>query len=161
MNFISGLSPVAHDLLLLLLGAMIALPLGIAANLLTPKIRNAWAQRSRRSLQNRITELTVEREKMASFSEMSEVEDTILSAIIGVASLSLSTVLLVVVLSAAVVKPTLPFLLVVVLILFLVVGTMKAYIELASKFWKSRSPSHRKRLDRNINDLKSKLDAWK
>jgi hypothetical protein len=51
-----------RDLLFLLLGALVAIPASIAANLVTPLVKDKWASWSKSRLQKRIAELKMQRE---------------------------------------------------------------------------------------------------
>lgn len=56
----------------------LSFPLSIAANLLTPILKNWWAARSIESLKRRITELTLTRDCMFVLPAMSPIEDELL-----------------------------------------------------------------------------------
>src|ERR1035441_9883765 len=57
---------------------VLAFPLSLLANLLTPDIRNWWAGRSIAAMRRRLSDLESERAKMETYTLISEGEETIL-----------------------------------------------------------------------------------
>jgi hypothetical protein len=62
-------------------GIMMAVPLGIAANLLTPKLAGWWAKRSRVSMQGRLVKLKRRKENLRDAPLMTEAEVVIVGTV--------------------------------------------------------------------------------
>jgi hypothetical protein len=72
--------PGAWGLVLGIAAILLAIPLSVIGNLLTPKFRNWWASRSRSALERRIKALKAELGVMETYPALSETEDQILTS---------------------------------------------------------------------------------
>ena len=148
------------------LAAMVlAIPINIIANLLTPLLKNWWAERSQASLRARIERLETElQHEVQRYPAMSETEHYIFKGLTLLATmiiLSLSILLLEVVLAMgprAVVTHSRGA----VGIVLLAVGclgffTVAISFVALSRFWTRRSPFHRSEQRRTIDKMKQTL----
>ena len=65
------------DIILALVLFILSIPVGVCSNLITPKVKDWWAARSRSSLAKRIRKLETEREEMTAIPEDSALEAVI------------------------------------------------------------------------------------
>jgi hypothetical protein len=161
-----------HDLsvwsfILAIAALMLALPISLAANATTPKIKDRLAERSEESLKERIAKLESELAAKRTLPEMGEAESHILLAALGAGLLGLLIMLVMVVFLTFPVAPRGAGFWVVLdrlyglIGLFGAVGVYWAFIRPGLKLWIDRSGKSRDDLEKNIVRLKIKLETMK
>lgn len=163
-----------HDLsvwsfILAIAALMLALPVSLAANATTPKIKDRLAERSEESLKQRIAKLESELAAKRTLPEMGEAESHILLAALGAGLLGLLIMLVMVVFltfPVTIVPRGSGFWVALnrlygLVGLFGAVGVYWAFIRPGIKLWIDRSGKSRDDLEKNIVRLKIKLETMK
>jgi hypothetical protein len=149
-------------LLISIVALILMVPLGIATNVLTPKLQNWWASRSRTALSRRIDKLEAQVAASEELEKLSSTEDMILLGIEGI--LACFPGVMIVLLS-------IPYLVVVTrgerlglfgsigVIAAIFISTMAVMIELIiDSYRKQRSPIERTNKKRQLRTLNAKLE---
>jgi len=147
-----------------LVAILLAIPLNLVANLVTPKIRNWWAERSVTGLKRRIAELQNELTKANQYPFISEGEDFILSIIKGIIFCTGGILISFwgIVISAVVAlrgKESIGLILYSVFAFMFIMAFMYFLPRLIDKFLKRRSMHERQSMAENLKKLSAKLES--
>ena len=145
---------------------VLAFPLSLLANLLTPKLRNWWAERSVKTLSARINQLEWELMDAERFPMMTEVEDRLFAALFGIVTLigvGFLFGLLAIGMLFTELNPSLAWssILIVSIAAAVAMIAQVTFFGGSFKFVKKRSPKWRKMLEEQIEELKGKLGRKK
>jgi Tfp pilus assembly protein PilN len=142
---------------------VLGFPLSLLANLLTPKIRNWWAERSVAALKKRIVKLDKALAKMQRLPLLSE-DQTDLFAVVEIVTLAIVGMIwcclgILHVLSESLANPS-PYL----VSLYIIGGSILLAVALVllmilGREVRKRSPTHRMMVEENINKLSAKLQS--
>jgi len=159
---------IPHDasswgLFISILALILAFPLSLLANLLTPRIRNWWAERSINSLTHRIADLEKE---LAGLQEpvISDGEDRILRAVTWIGAILTQFVGFFMLFALDLIHSGLPenYLRVgSTLVLVSTFAVQASIVFPSAEFLRKRSQKHRERLKKGIEGLKARLVAKK
>jgi hypothetical protein len=155
------------------LGLILIIPLNILSNIITPKLQNWWAERSKAATRKRIEKLEQQLADYEQCQELTELEDFVLKAIEGVGILAVFCIELLAILillqavsgpvfvgsRSEVAPPDIRFLLVTLGACAAILGfvVQRLVFEKLGQFRRKRSPFDRKVLRKYIEGLKEKL----
>ncbi len=141
---------------------ILALPLTVASNLLTPKFRNWWASRSVFRLQERIYKLQQTLEDLEKYPVMTETEAQILEAVITVGEVVLQLIAMTTMLEMIFMANQPRMLILALSMMAFAIIAFLTIIEWDSRrFLLMRSPKRRSTLASNIEKLTAKVAAKK